>query len=58
MDGSVAYDFYIDDLSYDEISEKHGLSHRAIASRLRRAKQRIAEKVKRPLGVFSVFWKC
>ena len=57
MDGSVAYDFYIDDLSYDEISEKHGLSHRAIASRLHRAKQRIAEKSKLSLSAFSVFWK-
>ncbi len=57
MDGSVAYDFYIDHLSYDEISEKHGLSHRAIASRLHRAKQRIAEKSKLSLSTFSVFWK-
>ena len=57
MDGSVAYDFYIDHLSYDETSEKCGLSHRAIASRLLRAKQRIAEKVKRSLGAFGIFWK-
>ena len=57
MDGSVAYDFYIDHLSYDETSEKCGLSHRAIASRLHRAKQRIAEKVKRSLGAFGIFWK-
>ena len=35
-DAAVAHDFYIDDLSYDEISEKHGLSRRAIASRLHR----------------------
>jgi RNA polymerase sigma-70 factor (ECF subfamily) len=32
VDGAVAHDFYIDHLSYDEISEKRGLSHRAIAS--------------------------
>ena len=57
VDGAVAHDFYIDHLSYDEISEKRELSHRAIASRLHRAKQRIAEKVKRSLGAFSVFWK-
>ena len=57
VDGAVAHDFYIDHLSYDEISEKHGLSHRAIASRLHRAKQRIAEKVKRSLSVFGIFWK-
>ena len=57
MDGAVAYDFYVDHFSYDEISEKHGLSHRAIASRLHRAKQRIAEKVKRSLGAFGIFWK-
>ena len=56
-DAAVAHDFYIDHLSYDEISEKHGLSHRAIASRLHRAKQRIAEKVKRSLGALGVFWK-
>ena len=46
-----------DYLSYDEISKKRGLSHRAIASRLHRAKQRIAEKVKRSLGALGVFWK-
>ena len=57
VDGAVAHDFYIDDLSYDEISEEHGLSHRAIASRLHRAKQRIAEKVKRSLSAFGIFWK-
>ena len=56
-DAAVAHDFYIDHLSYDEISKKRGLSHRAIASRLHRAKQRIAEKVKRSLGAFGVFWK-
>ena len=57
VDRLVAYDFYIDHLSYDEISEKRGLSHHAIASQLHRAKQRIAEKVKRSLSTFSVFWK-
>ena len=57
VDRLVAYDFYIDHLSYDEISEKRGLSHHAIASQLHRAKQRIAEKVKRSLGAFGVFWK-
>ena len=57
VDRLVAYDFYIDHLSYDEISEERGLSHRAIASRLHRAKQRIAEKVKRSLCAFGVFWK-
>ena len=56
-DAAVAHDFYIDHFSYDEISEKRGLSHRAIASRLHRAKQRIAEKVKRSLGAFGIFWK-
>ncbi len=56
-DAAVAHDFYIDDLSYDEISEKHGLSRRAIASRLHRGKQRIAEKVKRSFSAFGVFWK-
>ena len=56
MDGSVAYDFYIDHLSYDETSEKCGLSHRAITSRLHRAKQRIAEKSKLSLSAFSAFW--
>ena len=57
VDGAVAYDFYIDHLSYDEISEKRELSHRAIASRLHRAKQRIVKKVKRSLSTFGVFWK-
>ena len=57
VDGAVAHDFYIDDLSYDEISEERGLSHRAIASRLHRAKQRIAKKVKRSFGAFGIFWK-
>ena len=56
-DAAVAHDFYIDDLSYDEISEEHGLSHRAIASRLHRAKQRIVKKVRYSLGAFGVFWK-
>ena len=56
-DAAVAHDFYIDDLSYDEISEEHGLSHRAIASRLHRAKQRIVKKVKYSLGAFGVFLK-
>ncbi len=56
-DAAVTHDFYIDYLSYDEISEKHGLSHRAIASRLHRSKQRIAEKIKRSLSTFGVFWK-
>ena len=57
VDGLVASDFYLNHFSYDEISEKRGLSHRAIASRLHRAKQRIAAKVKRSLGTFGVFWK-
>ena len=57
MDAAVVHDFYIDDLSYDEISEKRELSHRAIASRLHRTKQRIAEKVKRSLSAFGIFWK-
>ena len=57
VDGAVAHDFYIDHLSYDEISEERGLSHRAIASRLHRAKQRIAKKVKRSFSAFGVFWK-
>ena len=56
-DAAVAHDFYIDDLSYDEISEERGLSHRAIACRLHRAKQRIAKKVKYSLGAFGMFWK-
>ena len=56
-DAAVAHDFYIDDLSYDEISEERGLSHRAIACRLHRAKHRIAKKVKYSLGAFGVFWK-
>ena len=57
VDGAVAHDFYIDHLSYDEISEKRELSHRAIASRLHRAKQRIVKKVKRSLSAFGIFWK-
>ena len=57
VDGLVASDFYIDHLSYDEISEKRELSHRAIASRLHRAKQRIVKKVKRSLSAFGIFWK-
>ena len=56
-DAAIAHDFYIDHLSYDEISEKRELSHRAIASRLHRAKQRIAKKVKRSLSAFGIFWK-
>ena len=56
-DAAVTHDFYIDYLSYDEISEKHGLSHRAIASRLHRAKQRVAEKVRRSLSAFGIFWR-
>ena len=56
-DAAVAHDFYIDHLSYDEISEERGLSRRAIASRLHRAKQRIAKKVRYALGAFGVFWK-
>ena len=56
-DAAVAHDFYIDDLSYDEISEERGLSHRAIASRLHRAKQRIVKKVRYALGAFGLFWK-
>ena len=56
-DAAVAHDFYIDDLSYDEISEERGLSHRAIASRLHRAKQRIVKKVRYALGAFGLFLK-
>ena len=56
-DAAVAHDFYIDDLSYDEISEERGLSHRAIASRLHRAKQRIVKKVRYALGAFGLFFK-
>ncbi|MCE2395840.1 hypothetical protein J4G02_14810 [Candidatus Poribacteria bacterium] len=47
-----------DYLGYDETSEKRGLSHRVIARRLHRAKQRITKKVKRSLRAFGVFWKC
>ena len=56
-DAAVAHDFYIDDLSYDEISVERGLSHRAIASRLHRAKQRIVKKVRYALGAFGFFFK-
>jgi len=52
LDRAVAKSFYIDQLSYEEISDQHGLSHSAIASRLHKAKGRIAQKVKRSLGSF------
>jgi RNA polymerase sigma-70 factor (ECF subfamily) len=53
LDRSVARSFYIDQLSYEEISAQHGLSQSAIASRLHKAKHRIAQKVKQSLGAFG-----
>ncbi|MBI1923423.1 sigma-70 family RNA polymerase sigma factor [Candidatus Poribacteria bacterium] len=52
LDRAVAKSFYIDQLSYEEISDQHGLSHSAIPRRLHKAKGRIAQRVKQSLSSF------
>ena len=41
---------WLDDKSYDEIAEVMGMSRNAVASRLKRAKDRLASMVSGPLS--------
>ena len=42
---------WLDDKSYDEIAEVMGMSRNAVASRLKRAKDRLASMVSNPLSL-------
>ena len=44
-DREIAHSYYLDGASYDELTRAHGLSYKAIAFRLSRAKQRLAKRL-------------
>ena len=43
---------YLEDASYEQLQEEHGLSYFAVAHRLQRAKQKVRETVQKLLGGF------
>ena len=53
-DREIAYSYYLDGASYDELTKTHGLSYKAIAFRLSRAKQRLAERLRYLLTGLSI----
>ena len=53
-DREIAHSYYLDGASYDELTRTHGLSYKAIAFRLSRAKQRLAKRLQYLLTGFSV----
>ncbi|MCX6113081.1 MAG: sigma-70 family RNA polymerase sigma factor, partial [Proteobacteria bacterium] len=48
---------YLDDVSYDDLEAKHGLSHSVLAMRLFRARQHVREKIKLLSGVLALSWQ-
>jgi len=49
---------YLDDVSYDELESRHGLSRNALAVRLVRARQHVREKIKKVLpGLWTLPWQ-
>ena len=53
-DREIARSYYLDGASYDELTRAHGLSYKAIAFRLSRAKQRLAKRLQYLLTDLSV----
>ena len=53
-DREIAHSYYLDGASYDELTRTHGLSYKAIAFRLSRAKQRLAKRLQYLLTGLSV----
>ena len=53
-DREIARSYYLDGASYDELTKTHGLSYKAIAFRLSRAKQRLAKRLQYLLTGLSV----
>ena len=53
-DREIARSYYLDGASYDELIRTHGLSYKAIAFRLSRAKQRLAKRLQYLLTGLSV----
>jgi RNA polymerase sigma-70 factor (ECF subfamily) len=47
---------YLDDVSYDEMEARHGLSHSVLAMRLLRARQHVREKIKLLSGALILSW--
>ncbi|MDQ1327458.1 MAG: hypothetical protein QG641_738, partial [Candidatus Poribacteria bacterium] len=48
---------YLDDVSYNEMETRHGLSHSVLAMRLLRARQHVREKIKLLSGVLALSWQ-
>ncbi len=53
-DREIAHSYYLDGASYDELTRTHGLSYKAIAFRLSRAKQRLTKRLQYLLTGLSV----
>ena len=53
-DREIAHSYYLDGASYDELTRTHGLSYKAIAFRLSRAKRRLAKRLQYLLTGLSV----
>ena len=53
-DREIAHSYYLDGASYDELTKTHGLSYKAIAFRLSRAKQRLVKRLQYLLTGLSV----
>ena len=53
-DREIAHSYYLDGASYEELTRTHGLSYKAIAFRLSRAKQRLAKRLQYLLTGLSV----
>ena len=53
-DREIAHSYYLDGASYDELIRTHGLSYKAIAFRLSRAKQRLAKRLQYLLTGLSI----
>ena len=53
-DREIAHSYYLDGASYDELTRAHGLSYKAIAFRLSRAKQRLTKRLQYLLTGLSV----
>ena len=52
-DREIAHAYYLDGMSYDELTSAHGLSYSAIASRLARAKRQLSKRLQYLLtGIF------
>ncbi len=53
-DREIAHSYYLDGASYDELTKTHGLSYKAIAFRLSRAKQRLTKRLQYLLTGLSI----